>query len=182
MTWRDEKSQQVWLWIGLVFLVFYTAEAGLFWGPEPRVIVPPFVYLLYWGTFGAILIVLIARSAGKADPKKWLNMIRSTILGVGITSAVVGIPFLIIARTHDITLGHAVMLFTIALAAVVIGAWSFNAGWLLAGCLWVSGGCMILALPRIQDYMLGAVLAIGFMVVGVLRRSPVTVCGSIEKK
>jgi hypothetical protein len=41
---------------------------------------------------------------------------------------------------------------------------------------------MILALPRIQDYMLGAVLAIGFMVVGVLRRSPVTVCGSIEKK
>ena len=182
MTWRDEKSQQIWLWIGLVFLVFYTAEAWLFWGPEPQVIVPPFVYLLYWGAFGAILIVLIARSAGKADPKNWLNVIQSTILGVGITSAVVGIPFLIIARTHDITLGHAVMLFTIALAAVVIGALSFNAGWMLAGCVWVSGGCMILALPRIQDYMLGAVLAIGFIVVGVLRRSLVAVGDPIEKE
>jgi hypothetical protein len=163
-------------------LVFYIGEASLFWGPEPRVRVPPFVHLLYWGAFGAILVGLIARSAGKVNSKTWLDVIQSTILGVGITSAVVGIPFLIIVRTQEITLGHSVMLFTISLAAVVIGALSFNVGWLLAGCLWASAGYMVLALPRIQDYVLGAVLAIGFIIVGALRKSLVRVPGSSENK
>lgn len=182
MMWRDNKSQQVWLWIGLVFLVFYTGEAWLFWGPVPRVIVPPFVYLLYWGAFGAILIGLIARSARKADSKNWLDVIQSTVLGVAITAAVVGIPFLIMARTQDITLGHAVLLFTISLAAIVIGAMSFNAGWLLAGCMWASAGWMILARPRYQDYVLGVVLAIGFIIVGALRKSLVKEYNLVEKK
>jgi hypothetical protein len=182
MIWREEKGQRVWLWIGVVFLVFYTGEAWLFWGPHPRVTGPLFLHLLYWAAFGAILTGLIARSPRNADPKGWLGVIQSAILGVTITSAVVGIPALIMVRTQDFTLGHAVLLFTISLAAVVIGSLSFNPGWLLAGCVWASAGWVILALPPVQDYVLGAAMAIGFIIVGALRKSLVATCHPAEKK
>jgi small-conductance mechanosensitive channel len=132
------------------------------------------VHLSYWGAFGAILAGFIGWSARQEGPKKWLSVAQSTVLGVAITVAVVGVPALIMIRTHDVTLGHAVLLFTLALAAVVIGSLAFNPGWLLAGCLWASAGCAILYVPRIQDYLLGAVVAIGFIIVGALRSSLVT--------
>ncbi len=171
MVWREDKSQLIWFWIGVLFLMFYTGEAYLFWGPNPRVAGPPLVHLLYWGAFGALLAGLIGWSARQEGPKKWLNVVQSIVLGVVITAAVVGVPALIMVRTHDITLGHAVLLFTLALAAVVIGSLRFNPGWLLAGCLWASAGGAILYLPRIQDYLLGAAVAMGFIIVGTLRKS-----------
>jgi hypothetical protein len=182
MIWREDKSQLIWLWIGVLFLTFYTGEACLFWGPNPRVAAPPLVHLLYWGAFGALLAGLIGWSARQEGPKKWLSVVQSTVLGVVITAAVVGVPALIMLRTRDITLGHAVLLFTLALAAVVVGSLRFNAGWLLAGCVWASAGCTILRLPRIQDYLLGAVVAIGFIVVGALRKTLLTECLPVEKK
>jgi len=179
--WREDRSQKGWLWIGLVFLVFYMGEACLFWGPQPRVTGPPFIHVAYWAVFGAILIGLISRSTTRSDPTSWWDTIQSIILGTAITAAVIGIPALIIGRTHDITLGHAVLLFTISLAAIVIGAMSFNLGWLLAGCVWAVAGCFILYLPLIQDYLLGAVVAIGFCIVGVLRKSLVSTGDPVEK-
>ena len=182
MVWREDKSQLIWLWIGVLFLTFYTGEACLFWGPNPRVAGPLWMHLLYWGAFGIFLAGFIGWSARQEGPEKWLNMAQSTVLGVVITAAVVGVPALIMVRTRDITLGHAVLLFTLALAALVIGSLRFNPGWLLAGCVWVSAGCAILCLPRIQDYLLGAVVAIGFIIVGAIRKSLVTACRLVEKK
>jgi hypothetical protein len=180
--WREDTSQKVWLWIGLVFFVFYTGEACLFWGPNPRVTGPPFIHLAYWGVFGAILIGLISGSTKRNNPKSRWDVIQSIILGTAITAAVIGIPALIIGRTQDITLGHAVLLFTISLAAIVIGAMSFNLGWFLAGCVWALAGCVVLYLPQIQDYLLGAVVAIGFCVVGVLRKSLVSAGDPVEEQ
>ena len=182
MVWRDDKGQKIWLWIGVLFLVFYIGESFLFWGPNPRVAGQPFLHLLYWAAFGAVLCGLLGWSGRKSEPKKWLDVIQSTVLGMTITSAVVGIPALIIFRTHDITLAHAVLLLTLSLVAVVIGSLTFNPGWFLAGCLWALAGCVILCWPPIQDHLLGAVVAVGFIVVGALRKSLVKEYNLVGKK
>jgi small-conductance mechanosensitive channel len=171
MIWQEVKGQRIWLWIGVLFLTFYTGEACLFWGPNPRIAAPVLAHLLYWAAFGALLSGLIGWSARQERPKKWWNVVQSMVLGVAITAAVVGVPALIMIRTNDVTLGHAVLLFTLSLAAVVIGSLSFNPGWFLAGCLWASAGFAVLYFPRIQDYLLGAAVAIGFIIVGALRKS-----------
>ena len=143
IAWREDRNQRIWLWIGVLFLAFYIGDACLFWGPNPQSPGPPLVHLSYWAAFGALLIGLVGWSARQGGPKKWLVVVQSIVLGVAITAAVVGVPALIIARTHDVTLGHAVLLFTLSLAAGVIGSLSYNLGWLLAGCAWALTGCTI---------------------------------------
>jgi hypothetical protein len=57
-----------------------------------------------------------------------------------------------------------------AQAGLVIGAMSFNVGWMVAGLCWALGGVWILVSPAGQDYVLGAAVGIGFMLVGILRK------------
>src|SRR5580700_3024113 len=120
--WREDKQQRTWLWVGLLFFAFYFTEALLFWGPEPRVAAPAFTPLIFWGLFGAALIWVVTRPTLGGGKPSWLERIRSGALGVSITVAAVGSAFLIIRRTGDLTLGHAVLLFILAQAGLVIGA------------------------------------------------------------
>lgn len=171
--WRDDERQKAWLWIGLVFAAFYFGEAVLFWGPRPLVVAPPFTPFVYWGLFGATVVWLVSRAAPPgASGERRLGQVQAAILGFGITSAVIGIPFLIMARTHDVTLGHAVLLLVMFEAGVVLGGQLLNPGWLLAALLWAGGAGAVLLRPAWQDHVLGLVVAGGFVVVGLLRKSP----------
>jgi hypothetical protein len=168
--WRDDPSQKVWLWVGLLFLVFYFAEAVLFWGPEPRVVAPPFTPLVYWGLFGAALIWLVTRPVANA-PTDRIEQVQSCLVGVVVTGAVVGTAFLVIARTQDVTAGHAVLMFSLAEAGLLIGLLSLKPGWIVAGLIWIAAGAWLLCQPKIQDYVLGAAVAVGFILVGIVRNS-----------
>jgi hypothetical protein len=170
--WREDRGQKTWLWVGLLFFVFYFVEALLFWGPEPRVVAPSFTPLVYWGLFGATLVWVVTRPISESA-RRWLERIQAWVLGVAITVVSVGSAFLIIRRTGDLTLGHAVLLFILALSGLVIGAMAFNAGWFVAGLCWITGGICVLWQPPFQDYILGAAVAIGFMLIGCFRRSMV---------
>ena len=77
---------------------------------------------------------------------------------------------MIIRRTDDITLGHAVLLFVLALSGLLIGARSLNLGWTLAAIWWIGGGAWILHDPRYQDYTPGAAVALGFILIGLFNR------------
>ncbi|MGD0090161.1 MAG: hypothetical protein ABSE73_09595 [Planctomycetota bacterium] len=168
--WREDKRQKTWLWVGLLFSVFYFTEAFLFWGPEHRVAAPPFTPLVFWGLFGVALVWVLTRPLPSVGPQSRFEKIQYWVLSVAITAATVGVPFLIICRTGDVTLGHVVLLFVLAQAALIISALAFNAGWLAAGLCWIAGGMWILCRPSGQDYVLGAALAIGFVLIGVLRK------------
>jgi hypothetical protein len=169
-TWREEKRQKVWLWVGVLFFGFYFTEALLFWGPEPRVVAPPFTPLVFWGLFGAAIIAVVTRGSPADAPSSRPERIQATVLGLAITAACVGSAFLIMRRTGDVTLGHAVLLFALAQAGVTIGATSYNVGWLAAGLAWCGGGIGVLFLPAVQDYIVGAATALGFMLIGTLRK------------
>ena len=99
-----------------------------------------------------------------------LEKMQSGVLGVAITATAIGSAFLIIRRTSDLTLGHAVLLFILGQAGLVIAAMSFNTGWLLAALCWLCGGAWVLCQPSVQDYAIGAVVAIGFMLIGTCRK------------
>jgi hypothetical protein len=172
--WREDKRQKTWLWVGLLFLFFYFAEAVLFWGPEPRVAAPPFTPLVYWGLFGAILIWIVTHARANELSASGLERGQGVVLGIGITAAVVGLAFLIIRRTGDLTLGHAVLLFTLAQAGIIIGAMSFNVGWFLAGLCWIGSGFVVLWQPAVQDYTIGTGVALGFVVIGSFRQCVVS--------
>jgi hypothetical protein len=176
--WREEKRQKTWLWVGLLFFVFYFTEALLFWGPEPRVAAPSFTPLVFWGLFGAALIWVVTRPTPDGGVPNRLERIQSWVLGMGITTAAVGSAFLIIRRTGDLALGHAVLLFVLGQAGLVIGAVSFNAGWLMAALCWIAGGMWVLCQPSIQDLVIGAAVAIGFMLIGFCRKC--LVCQGVE--
>jgi hypothetical protein len=168
--WREDKRQKTWLWVGLLFLAFYFAEALLFWGPEPRVAAPPFTPFFYWGLFGALLIWIVTRSSPSESSPHRLERIQAVVLGIAITAGTVGLAFLIIRRTGDLALGHAALLLILAQAGLVIGAMSFNVGWFLAGWCWIGGGVGVLWQPAVQDYIVGAAVALGFVVIGCFRQ------------
>lgn len=168
--WHDDPRQRVWLWIGLLFFAFYFTEAILFWGPEPRVLAPAYTPLVFWGLFGAALITLITRPNAAGQRPKKHETAQSWILGTTITASAVGSAFLIIRRTGDITLGHIILLFVLAQAALIFGAMTFNAGWLSAGLCWCGAGIWILIRPAGQDYVLGAAVALGFLLIGTFRK------------
>lgn len=169
--WRENKGQETWRRVGLLFFAFYVTEALLFWGPEPRVAGPAFTPLVFWGLFGIALIGVVTRPDPEAGKSRWLESVQSAVLGTSITSAAVGSAFLIIRRTGDLALGHAVLLFILALAALILGATSLNIGWLAAGLCWSAGGAWVLCQPSVQDYVLGVAVALGFVLVGTLRKS-----------
>jgi hypothetical protein len=175
LIWIEDRAQKVWLWVGVVFAAFYFGEAFLFWGPVPRVKAPPFLPLAYWGAFGAVIIGLLSRQTKKQTPAKpgpeVPASLQSAILGMGITASVVGITFLVIAATHNVTLGHAVLLGTMFEAGIVIGGMSGNIGWLLAGLVWAACGVLVYRYPSVQDYTLGVAVFLGFATVGVVRWS-----------
>jgi hypothetical protein len=168
--WREDRRQKAWLWVGLLFFVFYFTEALLFWGPEPRVIAPSFTPLVYWGLFGVALIWIVTRPNPDDAATKRLEQIQAWVLGIAITAACVGSAFLIIHRTGDVTAGHAVLLFVLAEAGLIIGALTVNAGWFGAGLCWIVGGVCVLMWPPVQDYVIGAVVALGFVFVGCFRK------------
>ena len=173
--WIEEREQKVWAWIAAVFALFYFGEAFLFWGPEPRVHAPAFTPLVYWGVFAASIVWLLLRQAKKEPSRKPTSGVprglQSTILGAGITASVIGIAFLVMAITHNVTLGHAVLLGTLFEAAVVIGGMSGNLGWLAAGLVWATSAILVLRYPSVQDYTLGVAVFVGFALIGLIRRS-----------
>jgi hypothetical protein len=168
--WQENKRQKAWLWVGLLFFVFYFTEALLFWGPQPRLVPPPFAPLVFWGLFGAVLIWIITRPIPNVARATRSERLKSVVLGLTITAASVGSAFLIIWRTGDLTLGHAVLLFVLAQAGLIIGALSFNAGWFVAGLLWIGGAACVLCQPTVQDYAIGAAVAGGFVLIGSCRK------------
>jgi len=167
--WREDRRQKTWLWVGLLFFVFYFTEAVLFWGPQPRVLAPPYIPLIFWGLFGMAVIGVTTRPFPSAGKPERLETIQAWLLGTTITAAAIGSAFLIIRRTGDITLGHVVLLFILAQAGLIIGALSVNLGWLAAGLCWLAGGVWVLCQPSLQDYALGATVAFGFVLIGLLR-------------
>jgi len=166
---QEDKRQKAWLWVGLLFFGFYFAEAVLFWGPRPRLIAPPFTPLVFWGLFGVSVIWVVTRPIAGLGRPRWEETLQSWVLGLSITAAAVGSAFLVIRRTGDITLGHVILLFALAEAGLVIGALLLNPGWFAAGLIWISAGVWVFCQPRLQDYVLGAAVAIGFVVIGVFR-------------
>ena len=169
----EEPEQRVWLWIGLVFAFFYFGEAFLFWGPNPRVYAPPVTPLIYWGMFGAAIVWLLSRQkktsppkAATRPPKAW----ESTVLGVGITASVVGLPFTVIAVTGNVSLGHVILLGAMFEAGIIIGGMSGSLGWMVASLVWLGSGLFILWHPHGQDYTLGFAVALGFIIIGLLRK------------
>lgn len=182
LVWVDEREQKVWLWIAVAFVLFYFGEALLFWGPSPRINAPPFTPLIYWGAFGATIIWLLRRQ-GKKTPAKPVAAtvprgLQSTILGIGITSSVVGITSLVMkfacgnmSDEQTTTLGHAVLMATLFEAGVIIGGMSGNLGWLAAGVAWGASSFLVLRFPSFQDYTVGLATAVGFGMVGTIRWS-----------
>ena len=175
LTWVEGPEQRVWVWIATVFAVFYVGEAILFWGPNPRVEAPSFTPLVYWGAFGACVIALVARQPKPTLDERALRVpsgLQTTVLGIGITASVVGMAFVVMAlagKVHNVTLGHAILLAAMFEAGAVIGGMSGNLGWLAAGIVWAVAAGLVLGFPRVQDYTLGAALAIGFALVGLVR-------------
>ncbi|HUU43752.1 MAG TPA: hypothetical protein VMX57_08230 [Planctomycetota bacterium] len=171
--WVEERGQRVWLWIAVVFGVFYLGESLLFLGPEPRVPVPVWVFPIYWGAFGAAVIGLVLRGvkghAGRAT-SGFPRRVRFAILGVGITTSVVGMSYLVMGVARDVTLGHVVLLGTMFEAGIIIGGISGNLGWLSAGVVWGTGGILVLCCPSIQDFTIGVVVFVGFALLGLIRR------------
>lgn len=166
--WREDKSQKAWLWIGLLFLAFYFLEALLFWGPTPRITAPPYTPLVFWGLFGSGVIVIVSRfSTGSTTSR--IETIQAWVLGTVITLGAVGSAFLVIARTRDVTLGHAILLIVLGVSGVVVGSLSYSIGWVVAGIVWLIGVVSVLLWPSYQDYTLGAVVALGFILIGALR-------------
>ncbi len=173
--WVEEREQKVWLWIAAAFAGFYFGEALLFWGPEPRVKAPPFTPLLYWGAFGVVIVWLVRRQS-KKDARTVTaagvpHGLQSAILGIGITASVVGLAYLVMGVTGNVTLGHAVLLGAMFEAAAIIGGMSGNTGWLAAALVWGIALALVLVFPRIQDYSLGAAMVLGFALIGMLRWS-----------
>lgn len=168
--WREDKRQKTWLWVGVLFLVFYFAEAFLFWGPKPRIMPPPYTPLAFWGLFGVGLIWIISRPIPSAEPPTRLVKIQSWMLGTIITGTAICLAFLVICRTGDLTLGHVVLLGVLAQAGLIIAALTFNIGWLAGGLVWLGGSIGILCHPHRQDYIVGAAVALGFILIGSFRK------------
>lgn len=168
----EEPGQKVWAWIAVAFAAFYFGEAFLFWGPEPRVHAPAFTPLIYWGAFGACVIWLLrrrGRSQISGEPTPEIpHGLQTAILGTGITASVVGIAFLVIHVTGNVTLGHAVMLGAMFEAAIIIAGMSGNLGWLAASLVCAASAALVLIYPAVQDYTLGAAMAISFALVGLI--------------
>jgi hypothetical protein len=172
--WVEEAGQKVWLWIGVVFAAFYFGEAFLFWGPNPRVNAPSFTPLVYWGAFGAAVIGLLLRQPKQASEKPAPGVphaLQTWVLGVGITVSVVGMAFLVMWATGNVTLGHAILLGAMFEAGVVIGGMSGNLGWLAAGIVWAGAAVHVLRYPSTQDITIGIATATGFALVGLIRLS-----------
>jgi hypothetical protein len=167
--WREEKRQKSWLWVGLLFFAFYFTEAVLFWGPQPRIVAPPYAQLGLWGLFAVALAWVLTRPKRDGDALNGLEKVQYAVLSIGITCAAVGSTFLILLRTRDLTLGHAMLLFGLGQAGLIIGALRFNLGWLLAAVCWIGGGAAVLYQPSLQDYSVGAAVALGFILVGAFR-------------
>jgi hypothetical protein len=179
-TWIEDAGQKVWFWIGLVFAGFYLGEAVLFWGPDPRIHAPQGTPLAYWGAFGAAIIGIILRYSKKSSSgpgAKVPQVLQTVVLGAGITSAVIGLPFYVMARTQDVTLGHVVLVSVLSEAAIIIGGTSGSLGWLGAGLLWAVSGYFIHRIPAAQDLILGFAIALGFIFVGLVRKSAVASAG-----
>lgn len=73
-------------------------------------------------------------------------------------------------RTHDVTLGHVVLASALAEAAVIIGGMSGSLGWLAAGLVWAVSGYFIQRFPAVQDLTLGMAVALGCILIGMLRK------------
>ena len=169
--WREDKRQQSWLWVGALFLLFYFAEAYLFWGPNLRFTGPWFRPLAFWGLFGLTVIWIVNRKVPGVGPQSRARKFQSWILGVGITAGVLLPTYLVMKTSRNTSLGHAVLLSQLALAALVIGAMSYSPGWLAAAVAWAAGIAWIWVRPAYyEDYMLGASVGIGFVLVGLIRR------------
>jgi hypothetical protein len=167
--WREDNGQKSWLWVGLLFFAFYFTEALLFWGPNPRVIAPPYTQLIFWGLFAVALTWVITRPKPDGGALNRLEKVQYAVLSISITCAAVGSTFLILLRTRDLTLCHAMLLFSLGQAGLVIGALTFNLGWLLAALCWIGGGATVLYQPSLQDYFVGAAIAVGFVLIGACR-------------
>ena len=173
-TWVEAREQKIWFWISLLFAAFYFGEAFLFWEPQPRFLAPPVVRLAYWGAFGAGIVWLLVRQPKPLRnetvlevPHAW----QSTILGAGITIAVVGMAFLVMCAAGSITLGHTILLAAMFEAGVILGGILGNPGWLTAGIVWATAAALVLRFPSVQDITLGVALVVGFALVGLLRWS-----------
>ncbi|MCY3018462.1 MAG: hypothetical protein NTW87_05455 [Planctomycetota bacterium] len=79
-------------------------------------------------------------------------------------------PYIVIGLTHNVTLGHVILLGAMFEAGVVIGGLTGSLGWIAASLVWAASGMFILYHPQGQDYTLGFALAVGFILVGLLRR------------
>jgi hypothetical protein len=178
--WVEESDQKAWLWVAVAFAAFYFGEAILFWGPKPLVAAPPMTPLVYWGAFGATIIWLLSRTP-KGGPQPTASgtprALQNWVLGIGITAAVVGMAYFTMIATRElgvmrsVTAGHVIILGAMFEAGVIIGGLSGNPGWIAAGAVWLLGGALILIFPGVQDYTLGAVVTLGFALIGLLRRS-----------
>jgi hypothetical protein len=134
----------------------------------------PWVYpLAYWGSFGAGIIWLVTRPRKKSSREGQLSTVPETlqgwVLGIGITVAVIGLPYFVMAWSKSVTLGHVVLMGTLFEAAIVIAGMSGSAGWLLASVLWATTTILIVKFPDWQDFTLGASVALGFATVGLVR-------------
>lgn len=172
-TWVEDRGQKVWLWIAALFGTFYFVEAFLFWGPQPRIRWLPYTPLVYWGAFGAGVIWLVqrqGRSAAGRTPGQPPSGLQSFVLGIGITISVVGMAYLVMRLTGNTTVGHAILLGALFEAGIVIAGMSGSLGWMLASLVWAGGGLAVLGWPSVQDFTLGLAVAIGFALVGLIRK------------
>ena len=170
LSWCENRRDKRWLWIGVLFLAFYFGEALLFWGPDPRVSAPPYTPLAYWGLFGAVVIWVLTRKGPHGEKPGPFEGVQSVLIGIAIPAAAVGSAFLVIGRTGDVTLGHAVVLIALGQAAVIVGALERSPGWLAAGVCWAASAGGVLGWPALQDMILGAAVAAGFILIGSVRQ------------
>jgi len=171
--WVNDEEQKVWVWISILFAIFYFGEAFLFWGPTPR-IHSSLLQLTYWGIFG-LSIYVVGNRRKTSDRTKLVTRTHGafqwSILGAGITMSVVGITFLVMRLTGNVTLGHMILLATMCEAAIVICGMSGNMGWLAASLVWAASAVLVYRYPPVQDIIVGVAFVVGFALVGLIRKS-----------
>ena len=185
--WKRSEGQGVWIKIGLAFLVFYVCEAILFWNglakAEPLMrripLADPVIWPLgYWALFGAVVYFLQrksrscqTRNAAVARFRRW----QGAILSAAITIGVIGVAFVVIRESGNVTLGHVALFIALFLAAGVIGAMELNVGWLAAAGLWLltalaldfyPAGLRLCRPLSDQDVLIGVAMVTGFFLIG----------------
>jgi hypothetical protein len=212
--WTKAEGQTVWIKIGLAFLLFYAAEAILFWQvtttteqpqqqqqqqsgnsnrsneqrreghalADPLMRLPganPLLYPLgFWCLFGVIVYRLQRRNrrrqprdAAVARFRRW----QALLITAAITVGAIGVAFLVMRRSGNVTLGHVALFFELFLAAAVIGATELNIGWLAAAATWLLTAIAIYCYPaglRLtrpfsdEDVLIGLAVTAGFFLIG----------------